>query len=121
MAGGLRSSMKNDTFIPRMVVSTFSHRSMVYSLLSHLTTLLLTRLYSINDTMINEYGAVAVMETARSNGSAQRKPSPISFCPSQIPQDLTPDRIWAARMRTTDYDLCTMLLQETILPTQETL
>jgi hypothetical protein len=111
MTGGLKKSMKNNTFISRMVVSTWSYRSMVYSLISCLTALSLTRLHSVNDTMINEYGAVGELETGRDNRSTQRKPAPMSFCLAQIPQDLTPDRIWVARMGAMDYDLCTMLLQ----------
>lgn len=91
---------------------------MVYSLVSYLTLLSLTRLYSVNDMVINEYGAVSVTETGRSNGSTQRKPVLISFYPSQISQDLSPDRIWAAMMGKTDYNLSTMLLQEIILPTK---
>jgi hypothetical protein len=47
----------------------------------------LSRLYIIDDRMINEYGAVGGMRTGR--GSTRRKPAPVAHCPPQIPYDLT--------------------------------
>jgi hypothetical protein len=54
------------------------------------------RLYSVDDRMINEYGAVGGIRTGRGNGSTRRKPAPAPLCPSQIPHYVTYDRTRAA-------------------------
>jgi hypothetical protein len=52
-----------------------------------------------NETMINEYEAISGMGTGRGNRSSRRKPDPVTFCPPQIPYDLTWDRTRAAVTR----------------------
>jgi hypothetical protein len=54
------------------------------------------KVYSVNDTTINECAAVHGMRTSRENQSAQRKPVPVPLCPPQIPHDLTWDQTQAA-------------------------
>jgi hypothetical protein len=49
-------------------------------------------LYSVDDKMINEYGAVGGMRIGRGNGITRRKPAQVPLCPPQIPHDLTWDR-----------------------------
>jgi hypothetical protein len=39
--------------------------------------------------MIDDYGAVAGMRIGRGNASTWKKAAPVSFCPPQIPYDLT--------------------------------
>lgn len=51
-----------------------------------LTTLTVSRLHSVCDRMINEYGI------GRGNRSVRRKAVPVPLCPLQIPQDLSWDR-----------------------------
>jgi hypothetical protein len=48
--------------------------------------------YSIDHTMINEYGAVDGMRIGKRNRSTRRTPAPVPLCPLQIPHDLTSDR-----------------------------
>jgi hypothetical protein len=55
----------------------------------YLMTLLVSRLYTANDRMINRYGGVEGMRSGRGNQSTRRKPAPVPFCPSQNPNELT--------------------------------
>jgi hypothetical protein len=48
-------------------------------------------LYSVDDRMINECGAVGGKKTGWGNQSSQRKPVPVPLCPPQIPHDWTWD------------------------------
>jgi hypothetical protein len=51
-----------------------------------------SKLYSINDRKINDYGAVGGMRIE----STQRKPAIVPLCPQQIMHDLTWDGTQAA-------------------------
>jgi hypothetical protein len=42
------------------------------------------------------------MRIGRGNQSARRKPTPVPFCPPQIPHDLTQDRTRAVRWEAGD-------------------
>jgi hypothetical protein len=53
---------------------------------------------SVDDRMLNEYGAVGGMIIGRRNRNTRRKPAPMPLCPPQIPQDLTWDQIRLAAM-----------------------
>jgi hypothetical protein len=44
----------------------------------------------------DEAGVGGGIRTGRGNRSAQRKPAPVPFLPTQIPHNLTWDRTWAA-------------------------
>jgi hypothetical protein len=44
-----------------------------------------SKLYSICDGLINEYGAVSDTKISRGNQSTWRKPAPVPLGPSQIP------------------------------------
>jgi hypothetical protein len=48
--------------------------------------------YSINNRMIKEYGAVGGIRIGRGNQSTRGKPAPVPFCSPQIPHDLIWDR-----------------------------
>jgi hypothetical protein len=45
------------------------------------------KLYTVNDRIINEFGAVCGISIGRGSPSTRRKPTPISFCPSQMVHD----------------------------------
>jgi hypothetical protein len=60
----------------------------VIFLVFHLTTLSISRLYSVYDRMINECGAVA----GAGNRSTHEKPAPVAICPPKMPHNLTWDR-----------------------------
>jgi hypothetical protein len=49
----------------------------------YLTTLSESRLYSVDDTMINECGAVGGMRTGRGNRRILRKSAPVPFHPME--------------------------------------
>jgi hypothetical protein len=49
---------------------------------------LVSKLHSINDRIIIEYGAVGGMRIGRGNQSTWRKPEPVPLCPPQILHDL---------------------------------
>jgi hypothetical protein len=51
-------------------------------------TLWVSKLYSVDGKMINEYGAVGEMRIDWENRSTLRKPAPVTLCPPKIPQDL---------------------------------
>jgi hypothetical protein len=51
-------------------------------------------LYSVDDKLINEYGAVCGMKIGRRNRSTQRKLAPVPIFPLQIPHDLAWDEPW---------------------------
>jgi hypothetical protein len=61
-------------------------------LVRYLTTLSVSKLYSVDDRMINEYEADGWMKTGRGNQSNRRKPAPVPLSAPQIPHDLTLDR-----------------------------
>jgi hypothetical protein len=65
-------------------------------LICYLMTMSVTRLYSGDDRMINEYGAVGgmTMRITRGNRSSRRKPVPVPLS-TIIGHDLTWDRIRA--------------------------
>jgi hypothetical protein len=48
----------------------------------------MSRLYRIEDKIINEYGVDGRMIIVKVNRSSRRKPAPVSFHPPQIPHDL---------------------------------
>jgi hypothetical protein len=58
----------------------------------YLTMLSVQGTYSINDRMINECGAIGGMRTNKGDRSTQRKPTPVTLCPTQILHDLTWDQ-----------------------------
>jgi hypothetical protein len=58
----------------------------------YITTLSGSRLYTVDDRMINEYGAVGGMRIGGGNSSPRRKHASFSFCPPKIPHELTWDR-----------------------------
>jgi hypothetical protein len=60
-------------------------------------TLSVSRLYSINDGMINECEAVG--GTGRGNQSIGRKLASVPLCPPQIPYDLNWDRTQVPMVR----------------------
>jgi hypothetical protein len=51
-----------------------------------------SRLYNVDDRMINTCGTVAGMRTDKTTRNIQRKSDTAPLCPSQIPYDLTWDR-----------------------------
>jgi hypothetical protein len=55
----------------------------------YLTTLSVSRLYSFNDRMNNEYRTVGGMKDDRGNQLSGRKHVLLPLCPPQIPHDLT--------------------------------
>jgi hypothetical protein len=50
---------------------------------------LLSKLYSVDDAMINEYGAAGGMRSGRKIRSTRRKPAPVPLSTLQIPRDVT--------------------------------
>jgi hypothetical protein len=56
-------------------------------------------LYSIDDGMINEYGAVGGMSIDSGNRNTRRKSAPVSLYSPQNPHDLTWCRTWVASVR----------------------
>jgi hypothetical protein len=56
----------------------------------------LLSLYSVENRVINEYGAVGGMRIGRGNRSTQKKPALIAICTPQTSHALTWNRIWAA-------------------------
>jgi hypothetical protein len=62
----------------------------------YLTTLSVSILYSVNDRMINECGAVTRIRISRGSQSTRRKPGLVPLHPPQISHDLTWDRTLAA-------------------------
>jgi hypothetical protein len=68
----------------------------IHSYVAYLMTLSLSRLYIVDDGVINEYEAVKGKKIGRGNRSTRRKFAPVPFCATQIPHDLTleskPDR-----------------------------
>jgi hypothetical protein len=67
-----------------------------FSDLLYLTALSVSRLYSVDGMMINEYGAIGGMRIGRGIRSTRIKPAPVPLCPLRIPNDLTWDRTRAA-------------------------
>jgi hypothetical protein len=65
----------------------------------YVMTLSVSRLYSISDRMINEYGVVGWMRIGRGDWSTRRKPAPVPFCVPQIPHDLAWDWTQATVVR----------------------
>jgi hypothetical protein len=59
----------------------------------YLTTLSASRLSSIDDRVINEYGEDGGMRIGRDYRSTRKIPVPVSFSPPQIPYVLTWNRI----------------------------
>jgi hypothetical protein len=62
------------------------------------TMLSVSRLYSIDDRMIDEHEAVCGMKIGRGNRCTRRKPAPVPLCPSQIPHDPIWDRTQASEV-----------------------
>jgi hypothetical protein len=61
----------------------------------YLMTMSVSKTYSVDDTMINECGAVGGgTRIGRENRRTRKKPSPVPLRPPQIPHDLTQDRNW---------------------------
>jgi hypothetical protein len=60
--------------------SIFLFRSFGY-----LTMPLVTKMYSVGDMIINEYGEVGGMRIGRKYQSTRRIPAPVPLCPPQIP------------------------------------
>jgi hypothetical protein len=48
----------------------------------------ISKLYSINDKMVNTYRAAIGMTLGRGNQSTQRKPAPEPCCPPEIPHNM---------------------------------
>jgi hypothetical protein len=57
------------------------------------------RLYSVDDKMINEYGAIGGMRIDKGDWNMCSKPAPLPRCPPHIPHDLAYNLIWAAAVR----------------------
>jgi hypothetical protein len=74
------------------VLSPIAVLSKVY----YLATLSLSRLYSVDDGMINKYGEVGGTRTGRENRSTRRTPAPVPLYPPHFPRDLTWDWTWVA-------------------------
>lgn len=55
-----------------------------------------SKLYSIDDSLINEYGTTGGMKIDRETRNIPRKPSPGLLCPPLNPHDLTWDQKRAA-------------------------
>jgi hypothetical protein len=55
----------------------------------YLMRLSVLRQQSVDDRMINEYGAIGGMRNRRGYQSTWRKPARVHSCPPQIPHDLT--------------------------------
>jgi hypothetical protein len=70
----------------------FTDDSLLLLLVGCLTTLLVLRLYSVVDRIINECGAVGEMRIDRGSRSTGKKLASVSLCPPQIQHDLTCDR-----------------------------
>jgi hypothetical protein len=66
--------------------------------LSLLTTLSVSRPFSVYDRMVDEYGAVAGMTIGRRNRTTRRKSAPVPLWALQIPHDLTWDGTLAAEV-----------------------
>jgi hypothetical protein len=64
----------------------------------YLTTLPVSILYSVDDGMMNKYGAVCGMRIDRENRSARRKPTPVPLSEPQMSHELTWDRTRAVAM-----------------------
>jgi hypothetical protein len=62
----------------------------------YLTTLSVSRLYSVDDGMIDEHGAAGGMRTGKGNWSTWRKSVPVPLHSPKILHDLTLDRTRAA-------------------------
>jgi hypothetical protein len=58
-----------------------------------------SRLYNVENTMINKYGAVGVMRIDGGSWRTRRKPTPMPLCPTQIPHELTWGRNQPAAVR----------------------
>jgi hypothetical protein len=63
------------------------------SLIIYLSMLSVLTLYTVDDRVINGYGAAAGMIIGRGNQSTQRKPAPLPPCPPQTPHYLTLDSL----------------------------
>jgi hypothetical protein len=61
----------------------------IFLIFCYLATLSISRLYGVDDRVINENGTVCDMRIGRGNRSTLRKPAPLSLHPSQILHDLS--------------------------------
>jgi hypothetical protein len=55
----------------------------VIAIICYLTTLSVSGLYSVDERMIKEYGALSGLELGRRNRSTRIKPAPMPLCPQQ--------------------------------------
>jgi hypothetical protein len=62
---------------------------LVLFLVGYLTMLSVLRLYSFDDRMSNECGAVGGIRIGRGNRNTGRKPAALPICPPQIVNDVT--------------------------------
>jgi hypothetical protein len=67
-------------------------------IVGYFMTFSVSRLYSIDDNMINECGAAGGMRIGRGSRSTRGNPSPVTLCLPQIPLDLSLYRNRAAVM-----------------------
>jgi hypothetical protein len=58
----------------------------------YLATLLVPRIYTVNERMISKYGTVGGVRIRKENRRTRIKPSSLTLCPPQIPRDVTWDR-----------------------------
>jgi hypothetical protein len=65
----------------------------LYFYIVYLMTLSVSRISSVNDKGINEYGSIDGMGIGRGNRSTSRKPAPVPLYPLKIIHDLTWNRI----------------------------
>jgi hypothetical protein len=63
----------------------------IQGLSCYFTMLSVSKLYSVDDVVIDEYGAAGGVKIGRGNRSSRRKPASVPFCPPQIPYVLTWD------------------------------
>jgi hypothetical protein len=59
-------------------------------------TLSVTRLYRVDDRMINEFGTAGGMRIGRGNRSTRTLSAPVPLCPQKISHDLSWGRALAA-------------------------
>jgi hypothetical protein len=65
-------------------VRIYTRRLISLIFVAYLTTLSVLRLYSVDDRMVNEYGAVGGLKVGRGNRITRRKAALLPLCPPQI-------------------------------------
>jgi hypothetical protein len=77
-------------------ISTQNGALICISFVCYFTILSVSRLYSMGNRIVNEYGLGAGMESFRGNQSTRRLPAPKPLCPPWIPHDLICNQTWVS-------------------------